>query len=187
MSTILTQGIILKTEHQGDYDRRYTIYTLDLGKITAIAKGAKKIVSKLSPHLGQFLIIDLMLANGQSCQRIAAAQVHKNYSAIKNDLSKIIMALYFLETIDLLIKYDYPDKAVFAIINEFLFNLSISDYKENNFLILNKYFYHLLKYLGYQPILKAKNQKQLFYDLHRLAVETAERGVKSFGLLEKII
>lgn len=187
MSTYLTQGIVLKSEDYRDYDRKYTIYTSESGKIQAIAKSANKILSKLAPHLELFFVVNLMIAPGEVHDRIAGVQIAKNYSAVKEDVHKIIIASYFLEIVDLLLKFEYPDEVVFKIIDDFLLELSISDYRQNNFKVLNKQVFHLLKHLGYQPNIGVQSQKELFLDFHRLIVEVTERQVNSFGLLAKII
>lgn len=188
MSTYLTSGIVLKSEDCREFDRTYTIYTLEAGKIRAIAKSANKTLSKLAPHLELFFVVDLMIAPGEVSDRIAGAQIAKNYSAIKEDVHKIIMASYFLEVVDLLIKFEYPDQIIFEITRDFLLDLSISDYRQNHLVILNKQLFYLLRHLGYQPeIAEIKSQKDLFLDLHRLVSEVTERQVNSFGLLSKII
>ncbi len=197
MSTILTLGIVLKSEPCREYDRQYIVYTEKLGKVFLLVKGGSKIVSKLAPHLEPFFVTNLIIANGRSLPRVAAAQVVKNYGAIRYDLSKIIIASYFLEVVDLLVKYDFKDKEVFKIIDEFLSSLAnprISPPLDkgrikqgSNLIIHNKSLSQLLKHLGYQPQIKAKTQKQLASDFGRLIVEISEKPIKSSTLLERAV
>ncbi len=49
-----TQGIILKKEDRGEADRLFTIYTKDFGKLELLAKGERKIKSKLRGGLELF-------------------------------------------------------------------------------------------------------------------------------------
>jgi len=184
--TILTQGIVLTSDHHKEYDRNYTIYTSDLGKIYAICKSAKKITSKLSPHLGQFFVIDLMLAGSLQTKRIAGAQIANNYSTIQEDLSKVVIGNYFLEVVDLLVKPDFPDTEVFKILDNFLLELSISETQEASLIFLNKSLFNLLSHLGYCPIIRSKTQKDLIGELNVLITEVCERKVNCFDTLFKI-
>src|SRR3989344_4626914 len=99
MPTFLTAGVILKKDDYKDYDRKFTIYTLGQGKILALAKGAKKITSKLNSHLEFFSVAKIMVANSLAVKRLAGAQLIKKYTSISSDISKNIIALYFLEVI----------------------------------------------------------------------------------------
>ncbi|MFA5029649.1 MAG: DNA repair protein RecO [Patescibacteria group bacterium] len=184
--TYLTQAIVLKKCALGDYDCQYTLYTRLFGKVTAIAKGAKKITSKLNSHLEPFLICDLMLAEGQLSKRLAAAGIAKNYSAIKADLDKIVIANYFLAAIDSLIIHEAADGFLFEIIEKFLFSLSEEKEKTKNLLSLNKYLFELLRHLGYRPKIQAQTQKQLFFELKRLIEVVSEKPARGCGFVERL-
>ncbi len=107
--TTLTQGIVLRHQDYGDYDRQFLIYTRDMGKISVIAKGAKKITSKLNSHMEPFLISQIMVANGKVFKRLAAAQTLSSFRNIPKDLEKIVIAQYFLESLDLFLGYEFCD------------------------------------------------------------------------------
>ncbi|MFA6918770.1 MAG: DNA repair protein RecO [Patescibacteria group bacterium] len=181
--TYLTQGIILKKYHHGDFDRHYLIYTSDFGKINAIAKGAKKITSKLNSHLDYFSVCDLMLASGNNFERIACAQTNQRFPGLSQNFFKSTAAIYFGEVVDALIKFSGGDKSVFSILTNFLASLDASEDKKDGLCLLNKSSYELLKHLGYEPQIKAKNQKQLFKDLNRHILETGEKEIKSFSFM----
>jgi DNA repair protein RecO (recombination protein O) len=181
--TCLTQGFIIKKCPLGDYDLQCTIFTRELGKVTAIAKGAKRITSKLNAHLEPFLIGELMLAHGAVVKRVAAARIVKNYSVIKNDLIKIFAANYFLETIDLLVRAEAVDRELFDLADNFLFLFSSAESRAATLILLNKFLFKLLSHLGYQPPIKAVSQRQLFNQLHQLAQGIAEKRIKNADFL----
>ena len=56
MGTIKTRGIVIKTQDYKENDKLVWIFTEDLGKITAIAKGAEKIKVKIFPILIHFVM-----------------------------------------------------------------------------------------------------------------------------------
>lgn len=183
MPTFLTAGVILKKEDYKDYDRKLTIYTLGHGKITVLAKGAKKITSKLNSHLEFFSVTKMMVANSLAVKRLAGAQLIKKYVSIDSAIGKNIMALYFLEVINLLVKYDFKDDEVYEIIVRFFSALDKGKNQEADLMNLNKHLFALLSQLGYRPIIRAKSQKELLFDLNSIVKEMAEAEVKSFDFL----
>lgn len=51
MLEIVTEAIVLDKEWQGEQDARTHLFTKDLGRVLAKATSARKITSKLNPHL----------------------------------------------------------------------------------------------------------------------------------------
>ncbi|MFA5047887.1 MAG: DNA repair protein RecO [Patescibacteria group bacterium] len=185
--TQITTGIVFKKSDYGDYDGCYTIYTRDFGKINAIAKGTKKVTSKLCGNLEPYSAVELMLAQGARLKRIAAVKTINNYSSIKKDLVKIVIASYFIESVDNLTVWEAEDGRNFDLLLQFLTALDQDIDYRNAFLLLNKNIFELLKYLGYEPEIGAKSQQLLLNAFNRLIVETAEKEMKSFTLLDKVL
>jgi len=185
MPTFLTAGVVLKKEDYKDYDRKLTIYTLGHGKITVLAKGAKKITSKLNSHLEFFSVTKLMVANSSTVKRLAGAQLVKKYISLSSNITKNSIALYFLEALNSLVKYDFKDDGIYEIIIRFFSGLSQGKNQQDDLFCLNSNLFDLLNHLGYRPIIRAVNQKNLLFDLNSLIVEMAEKEIKSFNFLAK--
>lgn len=185
MSTYLTYGIVLAKEDFKDYDIRYTIYTNSCGKVSAIAKGAKKITSKLNPHLEFFSVSKLMIANGKSFKRIAGAQNDIVFDQVMNNLDKRIIALYFFEAVNLLVKYDFEDEFIFELLGKFLTILNRSSSKQDSLIALNKFLYSLLEHLGYKPEIKSLKQRGLIVQFNKLIMIVTEKEMKSYHMLLK--
>ncbi len=71
--TRLVKGIILRKQDYRESDRLFVIYTDELGKISAVAKGARKIKSKMAGHLELFHVINLMVAPVKTNYKIAVS------------------------------------------------------------------------------------------------------------------
>ena len=128
-----TQGIILRRQNFRDGDSFFSIYTLENGKVEAIARGTKKIKSKLGGHLDYFLIADLMIAEGKKFNHIGGALIEKNFPKIKKDFKKLNLGFYLLEITDHFIQGGKKDKRIFSLFFSYLYILK------------------LLTYLGYTP------------------------------------
>jgi len=57
----VTEAIVLDKEPLGESDTKVSLYTQSLGKVTAKAKSARKITSKLAAHLEPLSLIKLRL------------------------------------------------------------------------------------------------------------------------------
>jgi DNA repair protein RecO (recombination protein O) len=149
-----TQGIILRRQNFRDGDSFFSIYTLENGKVEAIARGTKKIKSKLGGHLDYFLIADLMIAEGKKFNHIGGALIEKNFPKIKKDFKKLNLGFYLLEITDHFIQGGKKDKRIFSLLKEYLTILDQDKRTLNyRFSLFFSYLYilKLLTYLGYTP------------------------------------
>lgn len=153
MSTYYTEGIILKHRDFGEADKIITIYTKEHGKIEALAKGSRKIASKLSGSLEPFFYVSLMLARGRNMDKIAASEVIESFYQLREDLSKINLASYIVDLLDRLTKVHHKDIGIFSLLNQTLLFLKMKDKLEDELAKKIKLFFswRLLSLLGFQP------------------------------------
>jgi len=151
--TRLIKGIILRKRDYRENDRLFIIYTDELGKIEAVAKGVRKIKSKMAGHLELFSIVNLMVAPGKTYYQIAGAERAKNFLNIKSDLVKTVLASFCLEVVDSFTKPEHADLKIYELLYEML-EIFDND-KMKNFLkmySLSKFFtLKLLSLLGWTP------------------------------------
>ena len=98
-------------------------YTEEFGKLTAIAKSALKPSSIQAMHLDTFNLVEFDLINGRVTPIIAGAQAEQSYPNLKNNLTNLAMAYFFIETANRLF-FDYQkDKELWnffvALLEEF--------------------------------------------------------------------
>lgn len=185
--TCITRGIVIKKGHSGDFDRQYVIYTSDLGKISAIAKGAKKASSKLSPHLEIFYSVELMLAKSTVFYRVAGAKIDNSHRSIKSSLVKTAVSLLFSEALDNLMIYDFPDRRVFEISEDFFRGIDSAKSMGEVLAKLNKGLFGLLSHSGYQPEIKSVSQRQLAAELCRAVINVTEKELRSYNFLCQLL
>jgi len=147
MATYKTKGIIIKRSNLGEADRILTIYSQKFGKIKAIAKGIRKILSKLGGNLELFCLDDLLIAEGRNLDIVAGAETIKCYLNLRNNLKSTHIAYYLAEIIDKMTEEKEPHPEIFDLLESALENLSI---KENKLLI--PYFeINFLSESGFKP------------------------------------
>ena len=95
-----TEAIILKRTSLGEADYIYTLYTPNLGKVRALAKGVKRMKSRIAGHVEPLNHSSLMLARGRNLDVITQGQTIDSFQPLKGDLWLTACALYADELVD---------------------------------------------------------------------------------------
>jgi len=97
-------ALVLSRRDFREDDQMVGLFTLSKGKIDVIARGVKKIVSKNSPHLEPFSLIEAEIIKGRELDRLASVQPVKNFKNIRLDLAKSRLAGYAAIFLDKLLR-----------------------------------------------------------------------------------
>lgn len=103
MATLKTRGIVLKRRAQGEADRVITVLAPRLGKFSAIAKGARRMTSRLGGHLELFSVVDFVLAQGRTWYIVSAADTVTTFPILRTSLPASQAAGHFVRLINRLI------------------------------------------------------------------------------------
>lgn len=146
-----TEAIIIKKTKLGEADRILTLYTPDLGKIQAVARGVRRPKSKLAGHLELLTHSQVTLARGRNLDTITGSQTINGFLPLKTDLWLISYGLYVIELVNQFTADHVEDEALFRLLLETLQSLC----QTNNQELLLRYFeIHLLEASGYRPQLQ---------------------------------
>lgn len=154
MPTYRAKGIVIKYTDLRETDRILTIFTGNLGKVKAVAKGARKTLSKLGGHLDLFNVVQLELATGRNLETVTGVQTITCFPNIRSSLSKTSQVYYLTELIDRLILEDYKDTRVFDLMVATLKILDDNDVCQGEMgetLVLQAFKMKLLQLLGLAP------------------------------------
>ncbi len=145
------QAIVIKHREFGEADRILTLYTLEKGKIQAIAKGVRKLKSRKAGHLEPFTQVTLQLAKGRTWDVITQAETMRNFPTIREDLRMTAQAAYVLELLDRFTYEEGENRLLYNLVMETLARL------ENRIspgLVVHYYEVHLMDILGFRPQLQ---------------------------------
>ena len=152
MGIYYTEGIILKHQDFREADRLLTVFTKNYGKIQGLAKGSRKISSKLAGNLEPFIEANLMVVRGRNMETVAGAEVIKNFSSLKKNYEAVSLANYFSEVIDRSMKPHQRELHVYSLL------LEVLGYLDSNMISTDKlpqikwfFIWHYLSHLGYHP------------------------------------
>ncbi len=153
MALYRAKGIIIKKMDYAEADRILTIFTANMGKIRAIAKGVRRTSSKMGGHLEIFNVVDLMLAEGKNLATVTSVKTLNNFTNICGSLSKTCKGYYLIEILDKLTPDEYKDTRVFDLcVQTFqLLNKPSSENDLSENLLIQASKFKLLKLLGFAP------------------------------------
>jgi len=178
-----TKAIVLKRINYKDADKIITLYTKEEGKLTALAKGIRKISSRKKSHLELFNIIDCYLVEGKNWYIITQAESIKSFKKIKDDLELTQMGYYALEIFEKLIQDGEPNEQLFNLLANTFIQLS----EKRNINIINAFNLKLIKLIGFLPNLSTfPNEVQKHMELiSKQALKDVSVNTKNFSISKK--
>lgn len=101
MKQIVTSGIILHRIDYGEADRILTILTPDQGKIRVMAKGVRKVKSKLAGGIELFSVSQITFIPGRKdISTLVSTRLKTHYPAIVQDLDRTMLGYELLKRIN---------------------------------------------------------------------------------------
>jgi DNA repair protein RecO (recombination protein O) len=162
-SPFTTPAVVLRSWPYGESDKIVRLLTEDYGKITGIAKGAKRSHKRFANSLESFSIVNLRFQerghNGLAL--ILSADLAFIYRRLATSLEKIALASYLVEITDGLTVEKDESALVFKHLRDGLMFLDGADIAPLEFLI--SFELKLLQLAGYQPALDCCKQCALAY------------------------
>ncbi|MCR4841972.1 MAG: DNA repair protein RecO [Eubacterium sp.] len=97
---ISVKGIVVSSASVGEYDKRMTILTDSLGRISAFARGAKRPNSILRSSTEPFSFGEFILYRGRSAYNVGKINVTEHFERLHEDFDSVLYGSYFLEIAD---------------------------------------------------------------------------------------
>lgn len=147
-----TQGFILKKEDFREADYFFTIFTRDFGKLKLLARGVKKMASKLRVGLAVFNFSEIEFIRGRSYQTLTDAILISRFKNVRRNLARTVVALKISAIADLLIGKEERDDAIWNLLYQTFLRLDKDKLgREEPAKIYFYFLWRLIALLGYQP------------------------------------
>ncbi len=146
-----TAGIILKRRKIGEADKLLVIFTTDMGKVTALAKGIERISSRRAGHLEPFMVSQLELSKSKSNQYyINEVKAQHHIKSLRSNLKKTSFASYIGDLADRTSSFEEKKTNIIELLKKtlFLIDETSDDYLIN---VVRSFEMRLLGLLGFQP------------------------------------
>lgn len=152
MKNATTDAIILGNKNFGETDKLIFLYSTKLGKIKAIAKGARKITSKFTGHLITLNFCKVSLYFGpRNIILTEIISLTKNNQRIKNELKHLQAGLKIAEITNKILHENEVMEDLYGLLKNTLFHLKNSQKPE---LISLAYIIKFLEKQGVMPQFK---------------------------------
>jgi len=161
MKQVVTTGIVLTRTDFGEADRILTIVTPDHGKIRVIARGVRKIKSKLAGGIELFSISHITFIEGKSdIKTLVSTRLQQHFGTIVHDIDRTMFGYDVLKTINRITE-DNAGEEYFELLSQILHALDDASLSID---LISLWFYaHLLKITGHSPNVRT--------DIHRQKLE----------------
>lgn len=110
------EGIVLRRIAVGEADRIVTLFTREYGKIEAIAKGSRRLLSRLAGATEPFVHLRALLAVGQNLDVLTQAEVRASFPRLRDDLTRLAYAGYFVELVDASVAERQPQPEIWDLL-----------------------------------------------------------------------
>jgi len=126
--TVTTEAVVLRSLRFAEADRILHLYTLDRGRVGAIAKGARKTRSRFGGRLEPLSHVELMLHFGRGeLATVTGASLVRPHSAIRDDAHRLAVGLIGAEAVLRLFPEQERNDRVFTAVTRFLDVLDEAD------------------------------------------------------------
>lgn len=151
MSLLKTQGVIIKAQDYKENDKLVWLYTEKLGKITAIARGAKRNKSKLFAITLPLCYGDYMIFKGKNLSNLQEGKIINSFQGLMGNLDKLTYSSYLCELIDIGLMDGESNRWLYK---EFITTLYLLDTDAIDYeLLIRAFELKLLKATGYGLLL----------------------------------
>ena len=143
-----TEALVLKTYDIGDADRFCILLTASDGRVTAVAKGARNLTSRLAGAVQSFQHLRVDLAEHSSGFYMRSAECIRSFDQIRVDIQRFALAHRASELLLHFLHDTEPQESIFDLAREFF---TLCD-AERCSLLFPTFQLMLMKELGLLPV-----------------------------------
>lgn len=138
---------MIKTSDLGENDKIAWMFTDKLGKISTVAKGAKKSKSKYLSITLPLCYGEYMVFRGKNFYNISEGKIIDSFQELLNDLTTLTYASYLCELIDISMQQEESNRELFRIFVTTLYMMKTG--AVDNELLIRAFELNLLRLTGY--------------------------------------
>ena len=143
-----TEALTLKNMPLGESDLLVTLYCKDIGKLRAVAKGARKSTSKLVGHFEPLTINNISITKSTNLDIINHAETIEDFDHLKSNLIGMAQGVYINELLDGVAPESHSNNDLYILTHNVLKQLA--SYSQSR-LPLMYFELHLLRLSGLMP------------------------------------
>lgn len=158
MNQIVTEGIVLSRTDYGEADRILTLLTPDQGKLRLMAKGVRRVKSKLAGGIELFSVSSITYIQGRGdIGTLISSRLAKYYDHIVKDLDRTMLGYDLIKQLNKVTE-DHPEPEYFELLH-YAFG-ALDDHAVSLDLVKFWFAAQLLRLGGHTPNLQTDTQGQ---------------------------
>ena len=179
MKQLLSQGIVLTRTDYGEADRIVTMLTPEYGKLRLMARGVRKIKSRLAGGIELFSVSDIGFIQGRGeIGTLVSARLRQHYGSIVRDIERVQQGYDVIKMLHRATE-DQPEREYFELLRQ---GFAALDDAAIDLGLLRLWFQaQLLRLSGHTPNLRTDTEEQRLevsadYDFDFDSVAFTKRG-----------
>lgn len=180
MKSHTVEGVVIKRMNVGEADRVITLFTKTKGKVSAIAKGVRKLTSKRAGSLELFNLVKAQVVEGKgSLDTLAEVQLIASFESWRKHIGRVNLAYQMCEAVDKLTADNEPSPVVFSILVTALTQIGTltSNWEEQ----VSNWLVEIVKDLGFFPA-----DKKFTGDIAQFIEQVSSRSYNSPRILQRL-
>lgn len=149
MSYLKTKGIVIREVNTGEADKIITVFSRSKGRISVLAKGARRPRSKNSAGAQLLSYCDYVLFSGRDMYSMNSCEVLEPFYEIRNDMVRLTYAAHFMDIVNDIIQENQPAQRMLQLLLNSLHMLAKTDKQPE--LISRIFELRSLSLMGYAP------------------------------------
>lgn len=167
MKQLVTQGIILSRTDYGEADRIITLLTPDYGKLRLMARGVRRVKSKLAGGIELFSVSHLTFIRGKGeIGTLVSTRLVRHYGHIIQDITRVQLGYELIKLLNKITE-DEPEPEYFALMEQAFAALDEAEVPTE--LVAVWFDAQLLRQGGFTPNLTTDSAGQRLQPDHRFA------------------
>ncbi|SDG19068.1 DNA repair protein RecO [Desulfosporosinus hippei] len=150
MAVYHADALVIRSKQFGESDRVLTLFSRELGKLQAVAKGVRKPKSRQRAGAQLFTYGDFLIHRGKNLDTVSQCSPKESFPHLWNDLDRSFAATGIAELLDISTIKEQPNLELFRLTLTCFFLL---EHFEPS-LVLGAYALRLMDVLGYRPFLE---------------------------------
>ena len=172
------EAVVLARRSYSEADRILSVYSKNHGRLSLIAKGVRRPISKKRGHLEVFNQIKFQAVHGRGLDLMTEAEIIDNFSEVRKSLKKVALAYYFMEVIGRTTHEGERHPELYASILKYLRILKTARELKK---LRKQFVYEILTVLGFWP------KGKMLTDPDVKLAEVTERNLSSVRVGKRLL
>ena len=162
------EGVVLRSYPFGEADRVVILLSPSRGKLRTVARGVRKVRSRLRGRLEPFCQVDLVLYRGRELDLITSVTVREFHPQLRSDLDRLLGASVMVNAVDAVAQPEQRSVPLYELLTDSLGELNTTG---NITGLTTAFLLHLADVLGVAPALDQCASCGAAHNLFRFSFE----------------